>query len=86
VTPNLFILVFPKTQKNVFGAGDVLLVGIDTRMSVDGGVSPSVQLGLGVSLYLKAVQLGIPKSSFIRLRIKKQWSEQHFAFFEAPPS
>lgn len=71
MTPNLFILVFPKTPKNVFGAGDVLLVGIDTRMSVDGGVSPSVQLGLGVSLYLKAFQLGIPKSSFIRLRIKK---------------
>lgn len=37
MTPNLFILVFPKTQKNVFGAGDVLLVGIDTRMSVDVG-------------------------------------------------
>ena len=35
MTPNLFVLVFSKT-KHVFGAGDVQLVGIDTRMSVDG--------------------------------------------------
>lgn len=45
MTPNLFILFFqkPKTMSSgyidfevILGAGDVLLVGIDTRMSVDG--------------------------------------------------